>query len=182
MKVDRATLRSTGLDVIGLCLALVAAACAPRWDWRELRPAGFDLALVMPCRPAGQARQLTLAMQPVLLTLHVCSERGVTFAIAAADVGDPTRVGTALAALGAAAVANLHGRIESESDSRVPGMTPNPQARRWGITGRLPDGQAVAEQVEVFSHGARVYQATLVGRQIDADVAATYFDALRVLP
>jgi hypothetical protein len=156
------------------------AGCAPQLDWREVQPRGFALKVALPCRPTSVARELPLAGQQVSLTLYACSERGLTFAIASAEVGDPMRVGAVLTELGAAAIANVHGRVIAGSAADVNGMTPHPAALRWRIEGRLPDGQPVVERLVVFSRGARVYQATLIGRQIDDDTAAAFFDSLRL--
>jgi hypothetical protein len=61
-------------------------------------------------------------------------------------------------------------------------MTPHPQSAQWRLSGRLPDGRAVQERVVVFSHGTRVYQATMLGAALDAEAQDTFFGALRVGP
>lgn len=163
-----------------LAVALLGA-CAPGLDWRQLRPDGWGLAAAFPCRPASHARQVPLAGPPVELTLMACSADGHTFAIASADLVDPARIAPALQALGEAARANVQGSVALEQPAQVPGMTPHPAALRWRLNGRLPDGQPVAEQVLVFAHGTRVFQATLVGPRADEDLARPFFDAIEVL-
>jgi hypothetical protein len=162
--------------------ALLLAACSAALDWRQVQPDGWSLVAALPCKPASQQRQLALAGQAVVLTMLACSADGHTFALASAELGDPARVGPALLALGQSAQANVQARVVSEQAATVPGMTPNPAARRWLLRGRLPDGQAVAEQVQVFAHGTRVFQAALIGAQADDARAAPFFDAIRVLP
>ncbi len=162
--------------------ALVLAACAPALDWRQFQPDGWPLVVAMPCKPASQQRQVALAGQTLALRMVACSADGHTFALASADVADPLRVGPALQALGQSAQANVRARVLSEQDATVPGMTPNPAARRWRLQGQLPDGQPVAEQVLVFAHGTRVYQASLIGPQADDARAAPFFDAIQVRP
>ena len=134
----------------------------------------------LPCRPADVARQVALAGAPVELRLLACSADGHTFAIASADMADPARVDPALQALGAAALANIQGRIDAEQPAAVPGMTPYPAARRWLATGHLPDGAAVREQVLVFAHGLRVFQATVVGPRADDTLAKPFFESIEV--
>ena len=65
---------------------------------------------------------------------------------------------------------------------RVEGMTPQPQAGRQALSGRLSDGQRVDEQVAVFARGTHVYQATVVGARLDADAIESFFGSLRLLP
>lgn len=161
--------------------AALLGACAPALDWRQMRPDGWSLAVALPCKPASHARQVPLAGAPVELTLMACTAEDHTFAIASADLVDPARIGPALLALGEAARANVQGVVQSEQPARVLGMTPHPAARLLRLRGRLPDGQAVAEQVLVFAHGPRVYQATLVGPRADEALARPFFDAIEVL-
>lgn len=165
-----------------LAAILLLAACSAALDWRQLQPDGWSLQAALPCKPASQQRQVALAGQPVLLTMLACTTDAHTFALASADLGDPARVGPVLQALGQAARANVQGAVGSDQPAQVPGMTPNPAARRWRLQGRLPGGQAVAEQVQVFAHGTRVFQAAVIGPQADDARAAPLFDALKVLP
>ncbi len=142
----------------------------------------MELRLAVPCRPDAAARRLALGGSEVELQLWACSTGGMTFALASADVGDPRRVSAALVALGTAAQANVGGRIEHEEPSRVLGMTPHPDAKRWRIAGRLPDGRAVTQEVAVFTFGNRVYEATVVGARPDPAAVQAFFDGLQVLP
>lgn len=156
------------------------AACSPALDWRQVRPEGWGLQGAMPCRPDQQRRQLVLAGAPVALGLVVCSAAGHSFALASADVGDPARVAPALLALLQAAQANLQGQMLSEQAVVVPGMTPHAGALRRQLAGRMPDGRAVREQVQVFAHGLRVFQATVVGPEAGTVQAGPFFESLEL--
>ena len=166
-----------------LAVALLCA-CAPSLDWRDVRPADSPVQLLMPCKPIVQERGVVLAGQPVRLVLHACSAGGQTWALAMADVNDPARVGAALAALRAAAAANIGAAASGPGPTplRVPGATPNPGSQRLRLQGKLPDGKAVQTQLVVFTHGTRVFQATAVGEQVPDEAAQTFFDAIRVQP
>ena len=163
-------------------LLALLAACSPSLDWRQVRPEGWGLVAAWPCRPSTQVRQLTLAGSAVEMSLMVCSAGAHSFAIASADMADPARVGPALAALGEAARANVRGVVESEHPAAVAGMTPQPAARWWQLRGQLPDGQPVREQVLVFAHGMRVFQATLIGPVADESLRKAFFDAIELPP
>ena len=168
--------------VLLVLLVLLVSACSPALDWREVRPPGLGLGFAMPCRPDVAERRLQLIGTEVTWKMHACSAEGLTFALAWADVADPQRVGPALQALGAAAQANVHGRIEHQASAQVPGMTPNAQAQRWRLIGRLPDGSALQEEVWVFAHGTQVFQATAVGALLAPQQTKVFFEALRVAP
>lgn len=161
-------------------LALLLSGCSPVLDWRQVRPDGWGLVAQMPCRPTQQSRPVALAGPVVDLGLMVCQAGGHTFALASADMADPARVGPALLALGATARANVQGVVEAEQLAAVPGMTPQPAARQWQLRGQLPDGQPVREQVLVFAHGLRVFQATLVGPVADQTLTKPFFESIEV--
>ena len=164
-----------------LSFACALAACTPTLDWRTVRPDGSGLEALFPCKPAGHARKLTLAGEVVEMTLYACTAGGATYAVGFADVGQPQRVGRALAELSAAAARNIGAAgLPAAAPLRVEGTTPNPQAGRLSLAGRLADGQRVEEQVAVFARGTRVFQATMVGAKLDAEAVEAFFGALRL--
>lgn len=166
-------------SAIVLSLAAILSACTPTYNWREVRPEGSGVVLMMPCKPDSHARRVRLAGGDVRLTLHACSTGEVTWALAEADLGDPTRVGPALAELRRAAADNLGADRETPLPLAVDGATPNPASGRLALQGQLPDGRPVHEQVAVFTRGTRVYQATCVGAQLPAEAVETFFAGLK---
>lgn len=163
-------------------LSALMVGCGPALDWRQFQPDGWPLVVAMPCKPADQQRSIPLAGTTVALRLLSCRADDHIFAVASADVGDPARVGPALQALAAAAQANVQAAVVSEQPAAVPGMTPQSAARRWQLRGQLPDARPVVEQLQVFAHGTRVFQVSVIGPTADAAQAAPFFDALRVQP
>lgn len=163
-------------------LAGAATACSPALDWRQARPEGWSVALLMPCRPDAHERQLNLAGAAVVLGMLSCEADGHTFALASAELSDPSRVGPALRALAEAARANLQGQIDDRAPSPVKAMTPQPDAQRWHLHGALPDGRAVRAQTMVFAHGTRVFQATVIGARAGEATADVFFAAIEVRP
>ncbi len=161
-----------------LCCA-VLAGCSPAQDWRELRPEGSGAVLMFPCKPTRHARDLPLAGAPVRLTLHACTAGDdLTYALAVADVSDPTRIAATLRALRDSAASNIGAGAPTPLPLAVRGATPNAQSSRSAYTGQRSDGQPVQMQVAVFTKGTRVYQATVVGRRIGEEAAETFFSAL----
>lgn len=178
----RARTRIRPLGPSLLAVVLAAGGCAPALDWREVRPAGSGVAAMFPCKPAGQARLVQLAQRTVRLELHACTAGGATWALAFADLDDPSRVGPALDELRTAAAANLGAPMDAGEALRVPGATPNPSSVRIALQGRAPDGRSLGERVGLFAKGLRVYQATVLGEHIDAEAAGTFFGSLRLTP
>lgn len=158
------------------------SACAPTLDWRQMKPEGWTINLAMPCRPSEVTRSVPLAGAPVRMAMLSCTVQDHLFAVAAADMVDPARVGPALRALGEAARSNLTAQVQAQSPAQVPGMTPQAEARLWRLQGVRPDGQAVRMQVLVFAHGTRVYQATVLGPAADDALARPLFDGLGIRP
>jgi hypothetical protein len=164
-----------------LLLPVAVAACTPTLDWRELRPEGSGAQLLFPCKPSSHARTLELAGARASLTLHACKAGGATYALAVADVGDLARVAPALMQLREAAQRNLGGAAQTLAPPRVPGMTPQAQAQRLLVQGRLPDGSAAQEQLAVFARGTRVYQASVLGAALDPEGVETFLESIRLL-
>lgn len=169
-----------GLIVV---VALALAACTPELNWRELRPEGSQASLMLPCKPASHARRVAIAGETFEMSMFACSAGETVYALSFADVKDPARVGAALDELGRAAHSNLQSASGAASEpAEVAGMTPHAHSAQWRLNGRLPDGRAVQERVMLFSHGTRVYQATMLGATLDAEAQDTFFGALRVGP
>ena len=165
-----------------VALVLAAAACTPTLNWREVRPEGSGLTALFPCRPSVYARKLVLAAVQVELVLQACTADGQTWALASAELRDPEQIAPALNELFDAAQKNIAASSVAATPLAVTGATPNLASRRAALRGHLPDGQAVAEQVAVFAHGTRVFQATVVGAELAVDSAETFFSALRFVP
>jgi hypothetical protein len=165
------------------CVAsLLLVACAPALDWRDVRPDGSSLTLLMPCKPTAQERRLPLAGVTVRLSLHACSADGQTWGIAHADVEDPARVEAALTELRTAAAANIAAGPAERLPLQVPGATPQPAGERVRFDGQLPDGRAVQAQLAVFAQGTRVFQATALGERLSGEAAETFFGSIRLTP
>lgn len=155
-------------------------ACTPALDWRDVRAEGSDLTAQFPCKPKTHTRSTTLAGLRVSMTLLSCEAGGVTFALAHADLGDPSRVTDAMLELRSALAGNLEASEFRSAAFELAGMTPNPQAVRFAQAGRLPDGTAVQERAVLFARGTRVYQAVVLGVRLDEGAVGTYFESLRL--
>ena len=158
----------------------VLTGCAPSLDWREIQPDDSHAVAMFPCKPTTDARMVSLAGARVRMVLVACRAGDVTWALAFADMADPAKVAQALQDLRASSAGNLGGTPTVTGPMQLPGMTPNPQAERVQVQGRLPGGEAVRLESGFFAHGTRVYQATAMGKALDAEAVATFFDGLKL--
>lgn len=173
----RALARARHAALVALVLA---AACSPALDWREVRPQGTAVNSLLPCKPKASVRTLMLAGQSVRMSLLACSADKWTWALATADVAEPARVGPALVALRDSARDNLQGQVVGSTAAAVRGATPHEASAALSIAGRRPDGGEAHARVVVFSHGTQVFQATVMGGRPPAGAADPFFDSLRV--
>jgi hypothetical protein len=163
-----------------LTLLALLCACSPTLDWREVRPEGSGVVAMFPCKPSNDARMVTLEGARVRMVLAACRAGNATWALAYADVADPARVTASLASLRSASVANLGAPAQSLGPMNVSGMTPNPQAERVRVQGKLPDGAVVTLESGFFARGTWVFQATVMSTQPNAEALASFFESLKL--
>lgn len=166
--------------VLLAALVLGAAGCAPALDWREVRIEGTGASLLFPCKPSGQARRVGLAGVTVEMVLHACRAGDGTWALATADLHDPALVAAALRELTASAQQNVAAADGVVRAAAVPGATPNSESRRLQFAGRRPDGAPLDVHLIVFAKGTRVFQATVLGPTLAADVVETFLGSARI--
>jgi hypothetical protein len=154
-------------------------ACSPTLDWREFVAEGSDLTVTFPCRPDRHARAVVLAGTSVQMQMLVCSVDHVSYAITFALLNDPSRISPSLVDLRATAIGNVFGQEALVVPFEVKGMTPNDEAKRLSVRGRLPDGATVQEKAAFFVRGLRVYQATVLGPEPGKQAVETFFNGLK---
>lgn len=165
--------------LIAALAAACSAACSPTLDWREFVPEGTDISVALPCRPDRHARSVTVAGVKAQMQMLTCNAGDATFALAFVDVADPARLAATLAELRATAAGNLQDASPRAAALQIKGMTPNAQAARMTIAGKLPDGAAVQAHAAFFTRGLRVYQATVIGAKPVPAVVDTFMAGLK---
>jgi hypothetical protein len=176
---DNAAMSKPPSWIAMLALATSAAACSPALDWREFVPEGSELGVSFPCRPDRQARLVTMAGAKLQMEMLVCSAAGATWAVSFFDVADPARVSATLTEWRATAVANVQAAAPPTVPIQIKGMTPNEQAVRVAVVGKLPDGAAVQEYAAFFVRGLRVYSATVIGAEPPPQAVEVFFSGLK---
>ena len=165
--------------LINAAVALtVLTACNPTFNWRDVRPEGTRLALLLPCKPDKAQRTVPMAGQPTALNLLSCDAGGVTFAVAVADVKDASKVTATLAQWQSATLANMKAApATSGAAFKLTGLATG--AVMVKATGQRANGQAVSSQAAYFAHGSQVFQAVMYADKIAPGVAETFFSGLK---
>lgn len=172
-------------SVIGL------AACNPTFNWRDVRPEGTALSLLLPCKPDKAEKKVPLGDRPVAMRLLGCDVGDVTFAVAVADVGDASQAGRVALQWQNGTLANMKaplpvqpgGRLDKEATEvvplKLPGAALQPSAVLVKARGQRADSTPVRGQAAYFVQGSQVFQAVMYAAEIDPEVAETFFSSLK---
>ena len=165
--------------LINAAVALtVLTACNPTFNWRDVRPDGTRLALLLPCKPDKAQRMVPMASQQTEMNLLSCDAGGVTFAVSIADVNDAGKTDAVLAQWQSATLTNIKAGAPITRDVfKVPGLATGGVMVK--ATGQRGNGQAVSSQAAYFTQDSRVFQAVMYADSISPDVADTFFSGLK---
>ncbi len=158
----------------------VLQACSPSLNWRDVRPEGTGLAVLLPCKPDRAQRDVPLGGASTSLSMLGCDADGATFAVASADVGDASKVAGVLAQWQALTLANMKAAPGAQVTTlNVPGASPLPAAVLVKATGQRADGSKVAGQAAYFSRGTQVFQVVLYAGKPAPEASDTFFSSLK---
>ncbi len=184
MRIIRRALSS----VVCLSLAVLAAGgCSPTFNWRnvQLDSRAGPLAALLPCKPDRAERPVSFdGGASVPLSMVGCSAGGITFTLAHLPVAPGTQAAAALAQWRAANAARL-GAAEAQLDASFnpTGSLALPAAGMATIESRDAAGQPMRQRAAWFaragSGGIELFQAALLGGEIDPVVVETFFSSLR---
>ena len=165
--------------LINAAVALtVLTACNPTFNWRDVRPDGTRLALLLPCKPDKAQRTVPMASQPTEINLLSCDAGGVTFAVSMADINDAGKTDAVLAQWQSATLTNIKaGSPITRHAFKVSGLATGGVMVK--ATGQRANGQAVSSQAAYFAQDSRVFQAVMYADIISLDVADTFFSGLK---
>ena len=152
-------------------------ACNPTFNWRDVRPDGTRVAVLMPCKPDKAQRTVPMAGQPTALNLLSCDADGVTFAVSVADVKEAAKTAAVLVQWQSATLTNIKAPPTLGMAFKLPGLTSG--ALMVKATGQRANGQAVSSQAAYFAQGSQVFQAVMYADKIAPSVAETFFSGLK---
>lgn len=159
-------------------LAFCLAACSPTWNWREFRPEGTALRLMLPCKPDLAQREVALDAHKVQMRLLSCKAGNATFALAWAELPPAANVPQALAQWTAATLGNIQGSATPASPFLFNGSSILPQSVRAGKSGKQPDGQELSFNGAWFAMDRAIFQASVHGAAQTTEVLDTYFSGI----
>lgn len=168
-----------------LLLAALVSACSPALNWREVRPDGTRLAMLLPCKPDKAEKTVPLGGKPTSLSMLGCTSGDAVFAVSVADIGEAGRAAEVLAQWQALTLANMKATpastraapfvVPSAAGTPVPQFATLVQARGQHADGRPVEGRAL-----YFAQGSRLFQVVLYDDKPDAGLAETFFAGLKL--
>jgi hypothetical protein len=170
--------RWLGYILVALCSG--QTACTPTLNWRDVRPARSRLLIQFPCRPSVVERTVALAGATVRLTLYACKAGGQTWALELAETASRSRAEAVLGELRRDIAANVGAKDERTAPLSVRGAISAHGATQLVLSGHRPDGRAVRLQVALFTDGAQVFQATVMGEQLVEPAVENFFASLKL--
>jgi hypothetical protein len=163
--------------VLGACV--LAAACSPTFDWREVRIDTTGLKAMLPCKPDKGAREVSMAGRPVRLQGLGCDTGGATFAVMFADLGDASQSTEVLSSWNQATLGNLRATGAEVTPFLPPGAMALGTSAQVRATGQRADGQKVESRAAYFARGGRVFQAVVFADRLNPEFVEPFFQGLR---
>lgn len=194
--------RRAGALVLVVSACILAAGCAPAYDWREIVPEDAHYRAMLPAKPASMTREINLDGMAVSMTMRGARIGEVSFTVAEAPLpADDTQTRThAVDAMRTAMLRNVKGKLRSSRAVALPvggaslatpaagapapaGDSITATAHGWQI---VADGHAGANPVELHAlfvaRGAFAFQAVVLGPAPPAEAVRTFFDGFRIQP
>ena len=166
-----------------VALALLCAllgACSPSLNWRQVRPDGVDMSLLLPCKPDRGSKTVPLGGRATRLSMTGCEAGGAMYALAVADLDDASQAASVLAQWQSLTLSHMRATASTQRPAPVPGADAQPAPTLVSARGIHPEGQGVEGQALYFARGARVFQAVIYAPRIDPDAAETFLSSLKL--
>lgn len=165
-----------------LASLVVAAACTPTFNWRDVPVGDGGLVALLPCKADRGSREVALDGRAATVTVAGCQAGGATFAVAVAEADNPVQARAWLASWSAGAQGAGGGK-PCLKPAKVPHAAPLPEALE------LDAGCAAAPQpghpqmlwfAQALGGKVLLYQATMVDGPPEAEVWRTFVEGLRL--
>jgi hypothetical protein len=162
-----------------LLLGFGLLACSPALNWREVRPDGVNLVMLLPCKPDRAIKTVPLDGRDTVLSMTGCEAGGAMFALARADVGDASRAAQVLAQWQSLTLAHMRASQSVTQNAQVPGADALPQPVQVLARGSHPDGQAVEGRALYFARGSQLFQAVVYAPRVSSEAVETFFSSFK---
>lgn len=162
---------------------LMLSACAPKYDWREVRGTSAPFSVLLPAKPASFSRSINLDGQQVIMTMTAAEVDGVTYAVGTAMLPDAEKAHSALRNMKSALVKNIAGTIKLEklSEDKAAGTT-SIEIDAVGSSPANSGGQSMRLIAHFVAKDKQVYQIVIVGREnaMTSDAIDTFFTSFKL--
>ena len=167
--------------LVALTGLLLASACSPKLNWRDVQPGNTGLTLLLPCKPDQGDKIVPLGGRPTKLTMLGCDAGGATFAVAIADMGDAPNLPEVLTQWQAITLGNMKASPSTTQSRplRVPGASSEPAPVLVLAKGQRPDGSAVNGWAAYFTKGSQVVQVVMYASAIEPVAAEIFFASIK---
>ena len=166
------------------CAAFAGAlllACTPKFDWREVRGTGAPYSVMLPAKPASQARPINLGGTQVVMTMTAAEAGDVTFAVGTAELPDAAAARSALSAMKTALVRNIGGTIRHEKSASAGSAYATIEIDASGPPNDATGGQPRVLLARFVAKDRRVYQLVVTGREkaVSQEAVDTFFTSFK---
>lgn len=163
------------------------AACAPDYNWREIRPPGTGYLVMLPGKPASLSRPIHLDDLAVTMAMSGARVGEQSFTVGMVDLPDsqPSTRERAAVAMRTAMVRNIGGHETEIIEAVVPvvDLAGRATATQVGVrveaSGQLGDRRMQLSALFV-ARGNRAWQAVMIGPAPDAEHTAVFLDSFRI--
>ena len=165
--------------------ALLAAACTPALNWRQVSLPPASASLLLPCKPDRTTRSVPLGGVPTELAVAGCEAGGATFALMAATLPAGRAADDLLAGWQQATLAHMHASGTPQREPFTPrGASALPHAQRLQAQGRAPDGRPVVAHAAWAARalpggGAELLHAVVYAERAQPAAAAAFFEGIQ---
>jgi hypothetical protein len=166
--------------VLPLLALMLLQGCSPSFNWRDVRPEGTSLSLLLPCKPDRAQRTVPLGGSPTELNMLGCDAGGATFAVASADIGDASKAAEVLTQWQKLTLANMKAAPDTQGVAlKVSGAAAAPPGVLVKAQGQRADGTAVTGQAAYFAKGTQVFQAVMYAGKVPPEASETFFSSIK---
>lgn len=174
--------------VLAALAAFLLLACAPEYNWREIRSAQDGWSVMLPGKPATMSRRIRLDAVEVPMTMQGAKVGETVFTVAAAELPEDSAAARAQAmlAMRTGMLRNIEGTQTAVREIRVPAVDAAGAAAgefaaiRVEATG-VVKGRPVTLSAGFAADGGRAWQWVVIGPQVDREQAATFLESFRLV-
>lgn len=154
-------------------LALVAVACTPALNWREVTIG--PLHAMLPCKPDQGARTVRLLDQDWQMHMTGCEAGGALYAISYLQLSDTAASSAVTQAWRSSALARM--QATPLPDTAMPPAS-GAIAGIVQAKGKRADGSVVQAQLHWFLAGSQLFHAAVYAPRLTAELTEPFFSEL----